>query len=82
MLAESGSLVQLQQHACFGNRLLSIYGDPAYPLSIDLQAPFRGAHITDEQKRYNTAMSSVKVSVEWLLGLERNYFKFIDFKQM
>ena len=26
MLAESGFLAQLQQHACFGNRPLSIYG--------------------------------------------------------
>ena len=27
-------------------------------------------------------MSSVRVSVEWLFGLVKNYFKFIDFKQM
>ena len=81
MLAESGLLSQLQQHAWFGNRPLSIYGDSAYPLSINLEAPFRSAHLTDEQKRYNKAMSSVRVSVEWLFGLVKNYFKFIDFKQ-
>ena len=27
-------------------------------------------------------MSSVRVSVEWLFGLVKNYFKFIDLKQM
>ena len=27
-------------------------------------------------------MSSVKLSVEWLFGLVKIYFKFIDFKQM
>ena len=27
-------------------------------------------------------MSSVRVSVEWLFGLVKNYFKFIDFKQI
>ena len=82
MLAESGLLAQLKQHAWFGNRPLSIYGDPAYPLSIHLQAPFRAAHLTDEQKRYSKAISSVKLSVEWLFRLVKIYFKFIDFKQM
>ena len=82
MLAESGLLQQLQQHAWYGNRAMNIYGDPAYPISIHLQAPFRGARLTDEQKRYNKAMSSVRISVEWLFGLVSNYFKFIDFKKM
>ena len=82
MLAESGLLAQLQRHAWFENRPLRIYGDPAYPLSIHLQAPFRGAHLTDEQKRYKKAMSSIRVFVEWLFGLVKNYFKNIDFKQM
>ena len=43
---------------------------------------FRGAHLTDEQKHYDKAVRSVIVSVEWLFGLVKNYFKFIDFKQM
>ena len=82
MLAESGLLAQLQQHAWFGNDPLSIYGDPTYPLSIHWQALFRGPDLTDEQKHCNKVKSSVTVSVEWLLRLVRNYFKFIDFKQM
>ena len=56
VLAGSGLLAQLQQHAWFGNRPLSIYGDAAYSLSIYLQTLFRGAHLTNEQKRYNKAM--------------------------
>ena len=82
MLTESGLLAQLQQHAWFGNRPLSIYRDPAHLLSIHLKAPFRDAHLTDEQKLYNKVMSSVKVSVESLFVLVEKYFKFIDFKQM
>ena len=82
ILAESSSLAHLQQHAWFRNYGLSIFEGPAYPLSIHLQAPFRGAHLTDERKRYNKAVSSVRVSVEWLFGLVKNYFKFIEFKQM
>ena len=30
---------------------------------------------------FNTAMSSVRVSVEWLFNDVSNYFKFIDFKK-
>ena len=82
MLAESGLLQNLQQHSWNRNQPLCIYGDPAYPLNIHLQAPFRGANLTEEQALYNTKMSSVRVSVEWLFGLVTNYFKFVDFKRM
>lgn len=30
---------------------------------------------------YNTAMGSVRTSVEWLFGDIINYFKFLDFKK-
>ena len=30
---------------------------------------------------YNKAMSEVRVTVEWLFGNIRNYFKFIGFKK-
>ena len=40
MLAESGLLNQLQQHARSNNNPLCMYSDPAYPLSVHLQAPF------------------------------------------
>ena len=82
MLVETGLLNQLQQHAWCKNNPLCIYGHPAYPLSVYLQAPFRGASLTQDQKRFNTAMSSVRTSVEWLFGLVSNYFKFVDFKKM
>ena len=82
MLADSGLLTQLQQHAWYNNTPLCIYGDPAYPLSVHLQAPFRGAALNQDEKDYNKAMSGVRVTVEWLFGLVSNYFKFIDFKKM
>ena len=60
---------------------MCVYGDPAYLLRPQLQAPFRGAVLTDDMKRFNTAMSSVRVSVEWLFGDVVNQFKFVDFKK-
>ena len=82
MLAESGLSKQLQQHAWSNNNPLCIYGDPTYPLSVHLQASFRGANSTQDQKRFNIAMSSLRTSVEWLFGVVSNYFKFVDFKKM
>ena len=82
MLAESGLLPLLNtySHDPAGNQLC-IYGDPAYPLRIHLQAPFRGPGLTHIQKQYNKAMSRVRVSVEWVFGDIVNYFAFVDFKK-
>ena len=42
-----------------------IYGDPAYGISRTILAPYRGSRLTPQQQAFNTAMSSVRVSVEW-----------------
>ena len=47
---------------------MCIYGDPAYPLLIHLQAPFRNHTLTPQMQAYNAAMSGVRTSVEWLFG--------------
>jgi hypothetical protein len=82
MLGESGLLRELERvaHSPTGEALC-IYGDPAYPLRIHLQAPFREANLTEEMKAYNRDMSSVRVSVEWLFGEIVKFFKFVDFKR-
>ena len=82
MLAQSGILNELQQ--CSLNTqgdVLCIYGDPAYPLRLQLQCPFRGAVITEQQQQWNKSMSQVRIAVEWLFGDIVNYFKFLDFKK-
>ena len=56
-------------------------GDPAYPLRVFLQRPFRNPHLTPLMEAYNSSMSSVRVSVEWLFGDIIEYFKFVDFKK-
>ena len=82
MLADSGLLQKLQQHAQFNLQPLCVYGDPTYPIYMHLQSSFRGANQNDAQGRYKKAMSSVRVSVEWRFGLVSYYFKFVDFKKM
>ena len=60
---------------------LSLYGDPAYPLRIHVQAPFRHAALTPQMQLFNSSMSAVRTSVEWLFGDIINYFKFLDFQK-
>ena len=59
---------------------MCIYGDPAYPLRVHLQAPFRHRVLTPQMQAYNCAMSAVRCSIEWIFGDIINYFKFFDFK--
>ncbi len=58
-----------------------MYGDPAYPLGVHLQAPFRNRDPTPEMREFNKAMSAVRVSVEWMFGNITKYFSFVDFKR-
>ena len=58
-----------------------VYGDPAYGLSHNILAPFRGAHLTVRQKQFNTRMSKVRTSVEWGFRKICQYFSFLDFKK-
>ena len=60
VLADSGLLIQLQQHSFdTGGRPLCIYGGPAYPLRVHLQSGFRCANIREEEL-WNSKMSSVR----------------------
>ena len=82
MLADSGLLAQLQQNAISPTgEPMCLYGDPAYPLRLHLQAPFRNAQLTPEMAHFNAAMSAVRISVELLFGDIKNQFKFLDFKK-
>ena len=63
MLVESSLLGSLQHHAySTTSQPLCIYGDPAYPLRVRLQAPFRHAVITLQMCAFNVSMSAVKKS--------------------
>ena len=81
MLQQSGLLTSLRRVAHFNGQPLCLYGDPAYPLGVHLQTPFQGRVLTPEMQAFNKAMSSVRVSVEWMFENITKYFSFIDFKR-
>lgn len=58
-----------------------IYGDPAYGMSRTILAPYRGSQLTQQQQAFNSAMSRVRVSVEWTFGKIVTYFSYLDFKK-
>jgi hypothetical protein len=58
-----------------------MYGDPAYPLRAWLLSPYKGTNLTPKQTAFNTAMSSVRVTVEWSFGDIIRYWAFLDFKK-
>ena len=82
MLADSNLLADLNPYALSpAGRPLCIYGDPAYPLRVNLQSPLRNAVLTAQMEIYSEAMCFVWSYVEWLFGDIVNYFKFLDFKR-
>ncbi|XP_066928677.1 uncharacterized protein [Clytia hemisphaerica] len=82
LLNASGLLQDLQNFSndAAGNPLC-IYGDPAYPIRAHLISPFQGAQLNNNQKAFNTSMSTCRISVEWVFNDIVNYFKFMDFKK-
>ena len=81
MLVDSNRLHVLEQNAFSPTgEPMCVFGDPAYPLRVHLQALFRHGKLTPMTEEYNAEMSSVRVTVEWHFGNIINDFKFLDFK--
>ena len=83
MLRESSLLHQLENNLPLpeAGDCYCLYGDAAYPLRPQLITPFKGAHLTPEQRAFNGAMSSVRMCVEWGFQKVRMLFAFLDFEQ-
>ena len=81
MLHESNLLNDLQTFVWYNNQPPCIYRDPAYQLTAHIQAPYRQAENNQDMINYKKPMGEVRVTVEWLFGNIKNYFKFIDFKK-
>jgi hypothetical protein len=82
MLRESGLLGTLEAHAKDASgKPFCLYGDPAYPLSLFLMTPHRGAQLSVEHAQFNQSMSAVRQSVEWGFGRVVALFAFVDFKK-
>lgn len=81
MLGVSGLANKLRQFQRPNGQPYIIYGDPAYGLTRNILAPYRGAHLTRDQQEFNSRMSKLRVSVEWGFGKICTLFAFLDFKK-
>ena len=81
MLNTSGLLPLLQQLVKPNGERYVLYGDPAYGLTQNILAPFKGARITANEQAFNKKMSKVRISVEWGFGKIMQYFAYLDFKK-
>ena len=81
MLAESGLSPKIARFNQPNGQPYVIYGDPAYGITRNIIAPFRGAQLTPQQHDFNKSMSKVRVSVEWTFGKITQYFTYVDFKR-
>ena len=64
ILNTSGLLALLQQLVMLNGEPFVLYGDPAYGLTQNILAPFRGAQLTANERAFNMEMSKVRISVE------------------
>ena len=82
MLRDFHLLGDLRRHAFSPAACpLCLYGDPAYPLRLHLQAPFQNVRLIPQMETFSSSMSSLRTSVEWLFSEISTYFKFINLKK-
>ena len=58
-----------------------IYGDSGYNQRWFIDVPFQGSNIFPAQCAFNKAMSSVRISVDWIFKEVKLQFSAIDFKR-
>lgn len=72
----------LQQNSVdINGDIYCIYGDCTYPVRLEFQGPVGVANLNADQRAWNEAMSSVRVSAKWLFRDIKSYVKFIDLKK-
>ena len=81
MLGVSGLSDKLSRFVQPNGEPYVIYGDPAYGITQNIIAPFRQAHLTDDEQEFNTRMSKVRTCVEWGFGKICQTFAYLDFKK-
>ena len=76
----NGRLAQLQADLLHVEELLHIFGDSAYPELSHLHSYLKNRlDLTAEyQRKYNSAMKKVRISIEWNYGFTATLFKYLQ----
>jgi hypothetical protein len=68
----------LQTSLSISGRQYYMYGDIAYTLRLYLQVGFKGSALSPDEVASNSALSKVRVTVEWAFRDVRQYFTHQD----
>lgn len=58
-----------------------VWGDPGYNNRCFLETPSQGENLTPTQQAFNTAMLSIRISVEWTFKEVKLYWSTVDYKR-
>ena len=58
-----------------------LFGDSGYNRRWYMEFPFQGSELSEAQRAFNKAMSSVRISVEWIFKEVKMQFTVMDFKR-
>lgn len=78
---QSGIAEESESCLLINGKQYFIYGDSGYNRSAYLEVPYQGAALQDWQIAINTAMSSGRITVEWLFKQVKQYWTVADFKR-
>ncbi|KAG6957790.1 hypothetical protein JG688_00010827 [Phytophthora aleatoria] len=81
MLRESKLLPYLASHPIVQRLGVVIYGGPAYGVDELLCRPFHNAVERSSEKRLNEIMSKNRVSIEWVFGIIKGQWTFLDWNK-
>ncbi|OWY96183.1 hypothetical protein PHMEG_00033615, partial [Phytophthora megakarya] len=81
MLCESILLDYLATHPVLSPLNIVIYGDPAYGIDEMLCSPFQNAAVRSNEKHFNELMSKNRVSIEWMFGIVKRKWAFLDWNK-
>lgn len=81
ILAQSNFMERMQAISDLTPAGCYLYGDPAYPLTRLIVCGWKHRNLTQDQDKFNRAMSSVRISVEWGFAILKSKWAFIDFSK-
>ena len=81
-MLDKSNLIRIMRRICRRlGRVYCLYGDPAYPLSRWLMAPFKHRMLNGAEANFNTQMSKARIPNEWGFGKIKGLWAYLDFRK-
>ena len=77
----SGLDTHLPEVLDIGGKRYCIFGDSGYNRRWFMEIPFQGSNLSAQQVAFNKAVSSARITVEWIFKEVKLYFTTMDYKR-